>query len=174
MGFRSDCPDVDAPDVSVCEFLFGPSVAPTSHRELIHQIDGFAGALPEMGIGVGDVVARYEPDSPTFAVVFHDTLRSRATATTVSGLSTSEKIATRLRDAGARLLCTVGIFAAKADEAAVLVGLGPGLARPWPAGRAGGQGRRTGPADRAGGQVGAVVAQEVGAVSVREVLGEEP
>ncbi|GAA11135.1 putative 4-coumarate--CoA ligase, partial [Gordonia alkanivorans NBRC 16433] len=71
MSFTSPFPDVEIPEVSVHEFLFGSiaddelgrtalvdpkSGAVTSYRELITQIDAVAGWLASRGIGVGDVV----------------------------------------------------------------------------------------------------------------------
>jgi len=140
MVFRSTFPDVEIPDVSVYDYLFGsitaadldrpatidgPSGAQTCYRDLIDQIDAVAGALAARGVGAGDVIALHAPNSPGFAVVFHAILRSGATATTVNALSTAAEIATQLRDSGARMLLTVQVFAAQADQAAASVGLGP-------------------------------------------------
>jgi len=139
--FRSVLADVEIPDVTVYDFLFGSikeddldrpatidgtSGAQTTYRELIHQIDSVAGALSARGIGIGDVVALHAPNSPAFAVIFHGILRAGATATTVNGLYTAHEIAAQLLDSGACLLFTAAAFTARADEAAREAGLEAG------------------------------------------------
>ncbi|MCD5345792.1 AMP-binding protein [Agromyces sp. H3Y2-19a] len=120
---RSAHPDVDIPDVSVFDFLFGDldearldavalidgtSGQTTSYRQLVRQIELFAGALAERGIGVGDTVGVLCPNVPAFATVFHGILRAGATATTINSLYTPAEIENQLRDAGARWIVTVG------------------------------------------------------------------
>lgn len=136
--FTSPHPDVEIPDLSVYESLFG-SIATsdldrialrdgttgdeTSYRQLIGQIDALAGALAAAGIGIGDVVALHAPNVPAFATVFHGILRAGATATTVNGLYTAEEIEAQLRDAGASMLFTVSPLLPQASAAASAVGI---------------------------------------------------
>ena len=97
MVFSSPYPDVDIPELSVYDFLFGSissadrerialidgaSGAETPYGGLLTQVDAIAGALAARGIGVGQVVALHSPNVPAFAAVFHGILRSGATATT--------------------------------------------------------------------------------------------
>ena len=139
MVFTSPLPDVDIPDLSVYDYLFGgiaepdldrvalidgPSGAETSYRGLIGQIDAVAGALAARGIAPGEVVALHSPNVPAFAAVFHGILRAGATATTVNALYTAEEIAGQLRGSGARLLFTVSPLLEQALQAAYLAGLG--------------------------------------------------
>ncbi|WP_198415996.1 MULTISPECIES: AMP-binding protein [Cryobacterium] len=137
--FTSPIPEVEIPDLSVFEYLFGgileadldrvalidgPSGAETSYRGLLAQITGVAGALSARGIVAGDVVALHSPNVPAFAAVFHGILRAGATATTVNALYTAEEIAAQLRGSGARLLFTVSPLLPQALQAAASAGLG--------------------------------------------------
>ncbi len=138
MPFRGPLPDVDIPDLSVYDYLFG-SIAPddldriaiadgasgaeTSYRQLIGQIHLVAGALAARGLGVGDVVALHSPNVPIFASVFHGILRAGATATTVNALYTGEEMGAQLLDSHAKLVFTVSPLLAAAREAAAVAGL---------------------------------------------------
>ncbi|WP_438853701.1 AMP-binding protein [Agromyces sp. M3QZ16-3] len=135
---HASAPDVDVPNLSVHEYLFGDldesglddpalidgtSGAATTYRQLLGQIDRFAGALAARGIGVGDVVAVLCPNVPAFATVFHGILRAGATATTINSLYTPEEISAQLEDAGARWLITVTPLLPGASAAADRLGL---------------------------------------------------
>ena len=113
--FSSPFPDVDIPDVSLYDYLFGgleeadldriavvdgTSGAETSYRTLVGQIDAVAGAVAARGLGVHGVAAILCPNVPAFAVVFHGLLRAGATVTTVNSLYTEDEIALQLADAG--------------------------------------------------------------------------
>ncbi|SDU34540.1 AMP-binding protein [Gordonia westfalica] len=138
MSFTSPFPDVEIPEVSVHEFLFGTiaddelgrtalvdpkSGAVTSYGELIAQIDAVAGWLASRGVGVGDVVGILSPNIPAFATVFHGILRAGATATTINALFTASEIAKQLRDSGAKMLVTISPMFEEAKAAADEVGL---------------------------------------------------
>ncbi|GAB43657.1 putative 4-coumarate--CoA ligase, partial [Gordonia terrae NBRC 100016] len=138
MSFTSPFPDVEIPDVSVFEFLFGAvaeddlgrtalvdpkSGATTTYAQLISQIDAAAGALASRGIGVGDVVGILSPNIPAFATVFHGVLRAGGTATTINALFTGPEIAKQLRDSGAKMLVTISPMLEQAKAAAAEVGL---------------------------------------------------
>ncbi|WP_336646387.1 AMP-binding protein [Microbacterium sp. USHLN186] len=135
---RSSLPDVDIPAVAIFDYLFadlddaaldsiaivdGTSGTETTYRQLVGQIDLFAGALAARGIGVGDRVAVLCPNVPAFATVFHGILRAGATATTINSLYTADEIASQLEDADAQWLVTVGPLLAGAKEAARRRGL---------------------------------------------------
>ncbi|MFD4368651.1 4-coumarate--CoA ligase family protein [Rhodococcus sp. NPDC058521] len=138
MSFKSPYPDVEIPNLSVYEFLFGKiedsdlakiafvdggSGAETSYRALIAQIDGVAGALAARGVEVGDVVALHAPNSPAFGSVFHGILRAGATATTINALYTAEDIAKQLTDSKAKFIFTVSPLLQQAKDAAAKVGI---------------------------------------------------
>ncbi|MGC5257467.1 AMP-binding protein [Gordonia sp. DT218] len=138
MSFKSPYPDVEIPNVSVYDFLFG-SIADedldrvalvdpksgdeTTYRRLIGQIDAAAGALAARGIGVGDVVGVLSPNAPAFATVFHGILRAGGTATTINALFTATEIAKQLKNANATMLITVSPMFEQAAAAAKEVGI---------------------------------------------------
>ena len=134
---RSTYPDVEIPEVSIYDFLFsdlddaeldavalvdGVSGATTTYRQLVQQIDLFAGALAARGVGVGTTVGVLCPNVPAFATVFHGILRAGATATTINSLYTAEEIANQLTDAGATWLVTVSPLLPGAQAAAEKLG----------------------------------------------------
>ena len=135
---RSTFPDVDIPAASVYDFLFGDldearldavalidgmTGATTTYRQLVGQIDLFAGALAARGVGVGTTVGVLCPNVPAFATVFHGILRAGATATTINSLYTADEIANQLTDAGASWLVTVSPLLAGAQAAAEKLGI---------------------------------------------------
>jgi acyl-CoA synthetase (AMP-forming)/AMP-acid ligase II len=139
MSFFSPHADVEVPDLSVYDYLFGSLDEATldrialveagvqiSYRELLDRVDAFAGALAERGIGVGDVVGLLSPNSAAFAVAFHGILRAGATATTINALFTANDIAKQLTDSQARMLITVAPLLAQAERTAAAVGLSDG------------------------------------------------
>ncbi|GAA1219362.1 4-coumarate--CoA ligase family protein [Microbacterium maritypicum] len=134
---RSTYPDVEIPEVSIHDFLFGDlsdaeldtvalvdgmSGATTTYRQLVGQIDLFAGALAARGVGVGTTVGVLCPNVPAFATVFHGILRAGATATTINSLYTADEIANQLTDAGATWLVTVSPLLPGAQAAAEKLG----------------------------------------------------
>ena len=138
MVFSSPYPDVEIPDLSVYDYLFGSissaererialvdgaSGAETTYGGLLAQIDAIAGALAARGIGVGQVVALHSPNVPAFAAVFHGILRSGATATTINALSTQHDIASQLSDSKATFLFTVSALLPQASAGASASGL---------------------------------------------------
>lgn len=140
MAFRSPFPDVEIPDISLHELLFGDAGSAAaradkpalidgtsgqtiSYGQLTAMVDKVAGALAARGIGKGDVVAVFAPNTPYYAVVFHGILRAGATATTVNALYTAEDLAKQLADSGAKLMFTVSPFLERADPATATAGV---------------------------------------------------
>jgi acyl-CoA synthetase (AMP-forming)/AMP-acid ligase II len=131
MPFTSLFPDVDIPSVSLPELLFGDpgdraerpamidgtSGRALSYGELAAMVSTFAAALAERGIGKGDVVAIFSPNTPYYAVVFHGILSAGAVATTINSLYMPGEIAHQLRDSRAVLLVTVSPFLDRARAA---------------------------------------------------------
>ncbi len=131
MPFRSPLPDVEIPDVSIPELLFGdlgdradrPALIDgltgqsITHGQLTVLVNQVAGALAGRGIGKGDRVAIFAPNTPYYAVVFHGILRAGATATTVNSLYTPDDVAMQLRDSGAKLMFTISAFLERATAA---------------------------------------------------------
>lgn len=138
MSFASPFPDVDIPDVSVYDYLFGnlddadgdrvalvdaKQGSELSYRDAVAQIDAFAGALADRGVAVGDVVGLLAPNSTAFAIAFHGILRAGAAATTINVLFTAKDIMKQLLDAKATMLITVSPLLSVALAAAAAVGL---------------------------------------------------
>lgn len=138
MIFRSPNPDVEIPNLSIFDFLFGSiseadldrtattdgtTGATVSYRDLIAEINAVAGALAADGVGVGDVVALHSPNSPMFVAVFHGILRAGATVTTINSLATPEDIASQLTDSRAVRLLTVSALLPQGLDAAARVGI---------------------------------------------------
>ncbi|MEV0948018.1 AMP-binding protein [Rhodococcus sp. NPDC049939] len=138
MSFKSPFPDVEIPNHSVYDFLFGhidqadlgrpalidgASGAVTTYESLVAQINAVAGALAARGMAVGDVVGLHSPNSPAFASVFHGILRGGGIATTINALYTAEDIAKQLTDSKAKFLFTVSPLLPQAKEAAARAGI---------------------------------------------------
>jgi acyl-CoA synthetase (AMP-forming)/AMP-acid ligase II len=131
MVIRSPYPDVEIPEVSLYDLLFGDlgdrtdqpafidgaTGASVSFGELKRQVDTIAAALAERGVGAGDMIAIFAPNSPGWAAVFHGVLRANAAVTTVNSLYSAGEVAAQLRDSGARLLFTVSPFLDRASAA---------------------------------------------------------
>ena len=136
--FTSPYPDVDIPELSIYDYLFGglagtdldrvaivdgATGASMTYRTLIEQINRVAGALASRGVGPGTVVGLLCPNIPAFASVFHGVLRSGATVTTVNSLYTPEDVANQLADSGATWLITISPLLATGQPAAASVDL---------------------------------------------------
>ncbi|MGU3436540.1 4-coumarate--CoA ligase family protein [Actinomycetes bacterium M1A6_2h] len=138
MSFKSPFPDVEIPNKSVYDFLFGDiadedlarpalvdgsSGAVTDYETLIRQINGVAGALASRGVDVGDVIALHSPNVPAFGTVFHGILRAGAIATTINALYNAEDIGKQLTDSKAKIIFTVSPLLPQAKAAADAVGI---------------------------------------------------
>ncbi|GAA5122855.1 4-coumarate--CoA ligase family protein [Pseudonocardia adelaidensis] len=137
MPIRSPYPDVEIPDASLFDFLFtgfgeragapalidGASGASITFAELEGMVEKIAAGLAERGIGAGDVVALFAPNSPHWVAVFHGVLRANAVVTSVNSLYTPGELAHQLSDSGAKLVFTVSPFLDRATAAAAEVGL---------------------------------------------------
>ncbi|MFC4945263.1 AMP-binding protein [Pseudonocardia sp. GCM10023141] len=119
MIIRSAYPDVAVPEVALPELLLGDlgtedagrlavidaaSGAGYTFGELAHAVDRVAAALAERGIGRGDVVALFAPNSPDYPVVFHGGLAAGAAVSPVNALYTAHELGHQLRDAAATIL----------------------------------------------------------------------
>ena len=138
MPVRSPYPDVEIPGVDLETFLFGRDLgehadvpafvdgttgASLTFGELHEQVLRIAAALAQRGIGRGDVVALYAPNSPAWAAVFHGVLRANATLTSVNALYTAGELAAQLADSRARMVVTTAALLERAESAAKEVGL---------------------------------------------------
>ena len=132
MPFRSLKPDVSIPNVTHTEFVLGKArsrgdkpaliCAATNrtltYRELAEQVRSVAAGFSRRGIGKGDVVAIWSPNSPEYAVIFHAVATLGATLMTANPSYTPDELAFQLKDARAKMLVTVSAILDKAMEAA--------------------------------------------------------
>ncbi|GAA0925738.1 AMP-binding protein [Pseudonocardia zijingensis] len=139
MPIRSPYPDVEIPDESLYDFLFtgfgdkadaaalidGSSGATITFGELEAMVGKIAAALAERGVGAGDVVALFAPNSPHYVAVFHGILRANAIVTSVNSLYTPTELAHQLGDSGAKLVFTVSPFLDRVGAAIAEVGIPP-------------------------------------------------
>lgn len=130
MTFRSRYPDVDAPAVTVTEFVLGASdqaddrialvdgvtARSITYADLRHQVRRIAAGLSSL-LRKGDVVALWAPNIPEYAVVFHAVVSVGAILTTINPICTAEEAAVQLTDSGARLLVTTAALIDRARQA---------------------------------------------------------
>jgi long-chain acyl-CoA synthetase len=79
-----------------------------SYAELKRLSDRIAAGLMAMGIGRGDCVALYLPNTPWHPVCFFAALRTGARVTLLSALDAKRELAHKSRDSGTTLLITTG------------------------------------------------------------------
>ncbi|MDQ1571572.1 MAG: hypothetical protein QOF79_2246 [Actinomycetota bacterium] len=135
---RSTFPDVEIPNLSVYDFLFGSlddadlekvaivdgaSGTGLTYGQLVAQINAVAGALAARGATPGTTIGLLCPNAPAFAVVFHGILRAGCIVTTINSMYTADEIAGQLKDAGASWLFTVSPLLAGAGAAAEEAGI---------------------------------------------------
>ena len=89
-----------------------------SYRELGEAVDRFARALRDRwGVGPGDVVALFLPNTPQFVIAYYGALKAGATVTPVNPLYTGYELARQLRKSGARILVALDLFHEKVANA---------------------------------------------------------
>ncbi len=94
------------PDRVALHFL-GKNV---SYRMLLDYARRFAAYLRSKGIGRGDVVGLFLPNSPMFAIAYYGTLMAGATVSPMNVLYSPSEIHHQLEDNGARLLVAIDMF----------------------------------------------------------------
>ncbi|MFD5559387.1 AMP-binding protein [Kitasatospora griseola] len=134
MVFHSDCPTIAPLDRAIHDAVLG-DCAVGEHAELPALIDALTGrtvsyreldgssrriaaGLAAAGVGKGEVVALFSPNSVAYPPAFYGITRTGATVTPVSSLATAAELAAQLRDSGARWIITVAAFLPVALEAA--------------------------------------------------------
>ncbi|MCW2917882.1 MAG: AMP-dependent synthetase and ligase [Actinomycetia bacterium] len=109
-------PHVDVPDVPLTQLLddsaarfprraalafFGRGM---SYRQVVRQVDRFAGALRRFGVHKGDRVALILPNCPQQIIAFYGTLRRGAVVVMHNPLYTAAELHHQLADSGARVV----------------------------------------------------------------------
>ncbi|MEB3778949.1 MAG: long-chain fatty acid--CoA ligase [Desulfurococcales archaeon] len=92
------------------------------YRELLELSKRFAGYLASKGIGRGDVVGIFLPNSPQFAIAYYGALMVGATVSPMNVLYSPREIRHQMEDNGARILVAIDLFRDK-----VLAGLPRGV-----------------------------------------------
>ncbi len=81
-----------------------------SYRQLAREVERFAAALAEEGVGVGDRVALMLPNCPAYPIAFYAAVRLGATVVQVSPLWIGDDLDRLLQDAAPRALVTLEVF----------------------------------------------------------------
>ncbi|ABL88592.1 AMP-dependent synthetase and ligase [Pyrobaculum islandicum DSM 4184] len=98
----------------VAYIYFGNKVP---YKTVGEHSDRVAAALKEWGIGKGDVVALYMPNTPVFPIVYYGALKLGAVVTPMNPMYTPREVAWQAKDAGARVLFTVDVLYKNVEEA---------------------------------------------------------
>jgi acyl-CoA synthetase (AMP-forming)/AMP-acid ligase II len=107
---RSTLPDVEIPDVTLPEYVLGRarkhgdrtalvdamSGERLTYRELADGVDAAAGALSQMGIGPGDVVALISHNQPRYALGLYAALAAGAAVTPMNPALTTDELTKQL------------------------------------------------------------------------------
>jgi acyl-CoA synthetase (AMP-forming)/AMP-acid ligase II len=131
VALASPYPDVEIPNLSVPEFVLAAGKdrpdAPAlidglkgdviTHGQLAAYVDRVAANLHARGLRKGDVVAVFCPNTPWFPVVFHGIAAAGCVMTPINSLYTPDEIAFQLKDSGAKMLITIGLFLDRATAA---------------------------------------------------------
>ena len=131
MALASPYPDVEIQNLSVPEFVLAAGRerpdAPAlidglkgdviTHGQLAAYVDRVAAALHARGLRKGDVVAVFCPNTPWYPVVFHGIAAAGCVMSPINSLYTPDEIAFQLKDSGAKILITIGLFLDRAKEA---------------------------------------------------------
>ncbi len=137
MALASRFADVEIPDLPVPSYVLAASAelgdAPAlvdglsgetiTHGQLVGYVDRFAAALHARGLGKGDVVAVFSPNTIWFPVVFHGIAAAGCVMSPINSLYTPDEIAFQLEDSRARLVVTVSPFLDRARAAMELAGV---------------------------------------------------
>jgi len=132
MIFRGPYPDVNIPEVSLTEFIFGsigqfkdkpalidgPTGRTLSYEEFADAVRRVAAALAARGFKKGDVFAIFSTNCPEYAIAFHAVTMLGGISTPLNPLYTAEEAAFQLKDSGAKFLVTGSQFIDKARAAA--------------------------------------------------------
>ncbi len=138
MEYRGPLPDIEIPDVSLYDLLFGGLTEADAARTAVldhasgvrltmgqvqAQTDSFATWLAAEGIGPGDAVAILLPNGPEYLAAFHGIARSGAATTPINATNTASEIARQLTGTQAKKLVTHRVLLPQAAAGAATAGL---------------------------------------------------
>jgi len=121
MVIRSPSPEVEIPDAHLTPFVLqrerelkdhtaivnGATGEVISYAELGASIRRAASGFAALGVGIGDVVALYAPNSPDYIIAFHAISYIGGTVTTVNPLYNCEELMRQISDSGAKVVVTI-------------------------------------------------------------------
>lgn len=120
--------EVEIPEVPLYQFLLDSAESfprrtamifygtQISYRRLARYAKKFAKFLKEQGIGKGDVVGIFLPNSPQFAIAYYGALLAGATVSPMNVLYSAREIRHQLEDNGARILVAIDMFKDKVEK----------------------------------------------------------
>jgi len=79
--------------------------------------DRVAAALREWGLGKGDVVALYMPNTPAFPIIYYGALKIGAVVSPMNPMYTPREVAYQAKDAGARVIFVADVLYKNVEEA---------------------------------------------------------
>ncbi len=137
MIFTSPYPDVEVPTIALSDFVLqrseqygdkpalidGPTGRTYSHAETARAVRAFAGELAARGLGRGDVVALFAPNSPEYAIAFHAVATIGGVVTTINPTYTVDELAFQLEHSGARAVLAGTEVLDRARDAAQRAGV---------------------------------------------------
>jgi acyl-CoA synthetase (AMP-forming)/AMP-acid ligase II len=132
MAFVSPFAPVDIPDVSLPDWVLRSAAERGDHPALVdgrtgqtityaqyvQRVDRLAAGLSDLGLGKGDVLGLFSPNTLLYPIVFHAALKVGAIVTTVNALATVKDLRNQLGDAKARFLITISPFLDRAAQVA--------------------------------------------------------
>jgi acyl-CoA synthetase (AMP-forming)/AMP-acid ligase II len=137
MIFTSPYPDVDVPAIALSDFVLerserygdkpalidGPTGRAYTHAQTARAVRAAAGALAARGLGRGDVVALFAPNSPEYAIAFHAVATIGGVVTTINPTYTVDELAFQLEHSGARAMFSGPDVLDRARDAAQRAGV---------------------------------------------------
>ena len=127
--FKSRYADLVLPDKTITERVFeginpdatvlidGMTGRAIKGADYVDQVKSLAGGLAARGFGPGKVIALMAPNMPEYCTVFHAATWAGLTITTINPTYTAPEVAHQLKDAGADILVTIGMFVETAQAA---------------------------------------------------------
>jgi long-chain acyl-CoA synthetase len=87
-----------------------------SYRRLNHEVNRFANALLELGVGKGARVALLLPNIPQMVIAFYGTMKGGMTAVFVPPVVEPEEVIRQIRDSESVVLVTLSMWAGLAEQ----------------------------------------------------------
>ncbi len=140
MSLRGPLPDVEIPEVSLYEYLFGGLTEAEldlvgieqpltnqvlTYRQIRDDVDHIAAWFISQGIGEGDVVALALPTCPEYITAFHGIVRAGAAAAPMNVQYSAHEFADQMSKTHAKYVVLHAALAAQVQPAIAMVGMSP-------------------------------------------------